>query len=422
MSTNTQSVVFDPVFEWGHIVLGGAPDNQTITRTFNNPLSDRKPSDFHKFSFSKTGTFEMSLSGLSNNANVELIRDANRNGRIDPGETIFGSYNASTLPESMRIEGLGAGNYFLRVYSVNNASTDYTLEMKGIAGIPGEPSGVDSNSPQTAINILGQLSGVREFKGNVNADNDRSDYYRFTLNQAAAFQSFLTPQQGDTVQYLYHDVNRNRVMEPDELITFAKNGANTSLIMKETLAAGDYYLQVNKQQTGSTDYKLQLNATPISQAKLTIDINELRALEQFDNRVWGTSWHKADFYGTVTIDGKKHNFGTFQDRDVLTGLKFTQAVDPNKRFIGVEIEVYDADSGFDDYADISPWGSSQSITGRYDTVKNQFFGGWGMPFDSAFQEGQSVKLQGDGNLDFGFLTRSANKTTVDFSVNYTPVF
>lgn len=424
MSTNTQGVVFDPIFDWGALVFGGAPDNQTFAiSTFRNTLSDRKPSDFHRFSFSKTGTFEMSLYGLSKDANVELIRDANNNGRIDPGETIFGSYNSSTLSESMRVEGLGGGTtYFLRVNSVNNASTSYTLNMKGISGIPKEPSGVDSNSPQTAIKISGQLNGVREFKGNVNADNDRNDYYRFTLNQAVAFRSFLTPQQGDTVQYLYHDVNRNRVMEPDELITFAKNGANTSLIMKETLAAGDYYLQVNKQQTGSTDYNLQLNATPISQAKLTIDINELRALEQFDNRVWGTSWHKADFYGTVTIDGKKHNFGTFQDRDVLTGLKFTQAVDPNKRFIDVEIEVYDADSGFDDSADISPVRSLESILARYDTVKNQFFGRVGMHSGSIFQEGQSIKLQGDGNSGSEFISNYVQKTAIDFSVNYTPIF
>lgn len=416
MSTNTQSVVFDPIFDWGALVFGGAPDNQTITRNFNNPLSDRKPSDFHKFSFSKTGTFEMSLSGLSKDANFELIQDANRNGRLDPGEVIHGSSRATTLPESMRIEGLGAGTYFLRVYSVNNASTDYTLEMKGISGIPGEPSGVDSNSPQTAINILGQLNGVREFKGNVNADNDRNDYYRFTLNQAVAFRSFLTPQQGDTVQYLYHDVNRNRVMEPDELITFAKNGANTSLIMKEILAAGDYYLQVNKQQTGSTDYNLQLNATPIQSAKVTVNLQEIMALEQFDDRTRFTNWHRADFKGYVRIDGKEHKFGTFQDQDVVRGLTFSQVVDPNKRFVNIKIDLDDKDVWEKTYADISPHKEQVSLHFQYDTVKQIITS---KEFSGVYSEGSSITMKGDGTPLSWSDVKAAQVT---FNVNYTPIF
>ncbi|MFQ4139368.1 PPC domain-containing protein [Nodosilinea sp. PGN35] len=412
-------------YNWGTLFSSTTPNGVTINRSISGQsVSSNNLKDYYRFAIEKTANLDVSLSNLAGNADLRLIRDANNNGIIDAGDVILGGYNPSNMSESFRAEGLGRGSYFLEVGSVNGTFTNYTLGFSATTGIPREPAGFSGNTLARAIPIAGQLNGERVFQGSVNANGDINDYYRFTLDQAVRFTGNLTPLDSNANMYLYQDANQNGTIEPGELIGYSANpGTSNDIINKEILSAGDYYVQVQKPaNTGSTDYMLQLYGTPITKnSRVTVDIHHLKALEQFDRKVSWTNWHQADFHGVVWIDGKSHDFGTFQDQDVVTGLKFTQEVDPNKRFINIDIYAFDDDGIFGgfDYADLSPNRSRDSIRLRYDTVKQQVI----PQLDSFFgvrSEGDRITLSGNLNHpnDGLYNTYAAE---ISFSVNYDPI-
>jgi Clostripain family/Bacterial pre-peptidase C-terminal domain len=96
--------------------------------TLNTPKY-RDTQDFYRFSLAKTSNFSLSLSGLSADADVEIIRDFNLNKSINDGEVIASSSASGIVPESISILGLEAGDYFVRVTPFGDAATNYTLSL-----------------------------------------------------------------------------------------------------------------------------------------------------------------------------------------------------------------------------------------------------------------------------------------------------
>jgi hypothetical protein len=432
-ATTSRYNTLSTAYSFGTVVATNTANGITVNRSINGSVNSNNLKDYYHFGLDRTVNLEVSLSNLTSNADVRLIRDANNNGRIDAGDVILGSYNPSNVSEAFRVEGLAQslgerGSYFLEVGSVNRAVTNYTLSFSATTEIPREPAGVSGNTLATAIPIAGQLNGERMFMGSVNADNDISDFYRFTLDQAVKFRGVLTPTLSNANMYLYHDANQNGIIDPGELIGYsAETGISDDIINKEILTPGDYYVQVQKPaNTGSTDYMLQLHGTPITKdSRVTVDIHHLKALEQFDARVPFTNWHRADFMGSVWIDSKQHIFGTFQDQDIVTGLKFTQMVDPNKRFIPISIDVQDSDfmspfniGGAYDLADINPNKNSTALEFMYDSIKQQLIGSRNT--SGFFNENQIVTLKGDGTSPYSDL--NAHAAEIQFSVSYDPIF
>ncbi|MGB3517657.1 MAG: CAP domain-containing protein [Elainellaceae cyanobacterium] len=70
--------------------------------------------DLYRFRLPKT-RFRASLGGLQANADLELIRDRNRNGSIDPGEVVASSRATGRQVDRITIVGLEPGAYYLRV-------------------------------------------------------------------------------------------------------------------------------------------------------------------------------------------------------------------------------------------------------------------------------------------------------------------
>lgn len=67
----------------------------------------------------------ITLSGLSSDADIRLIQDSNNNGIVDSGEVLGTSANAGTTPDSINGTDL-SGNYFLQVYQWSG-NTNYNL-------------------------------------------------------------------------------------------------------------------------------------------------------------------------------------------------------------------------------------------------------------------------------------------------------
>ncbi|MCP2730063.1 S8 family serine peptidase [Limnofasciculus baicalensis] len=89
--------------------------------------------DFLRFGVANNRTnVNLTLGGLSADADLELIRDWNNNGRVDAGEVIGQSLNSGTSVDSVsRI--LDSGDYFVRVLpGTPSARTSYNLKLSGV--------------------------------------------------------------------------------------------------------------------------------------------------------------------------------------------------------------------------------------------------------------------------------------------------
>ncbi len=240
------------------------------SRHFNGSLSGRSnfngsvsgdSEDFYRFTLGTTSDFSLSLTGMTSNANVEVIRDANDNGRIDVGEVISLATSFGISPEAILMQGLGAGNYIVRVYQDTNTTltdTNYSLTLNaspglGLPGLPGSTSEIRT------------LNGVREFGGAISIRRP-TDLYFFDLTTRSDFKLDLTGLRGDLDVRVYADSNRNGVIDAGESIIGSSRelDSRSESINLQGLQSGRYIVQIF-QGTSILDfsnYVLRLEANP----------------------------------------------------------------------------------------------------------------------------------------------------------------
>lgn len=92
----------------------------TNPTTFSDWVGTVDTNDYYRFSVSQLSNFNLGLSGLTANADVELL---NSNGGV-----IARSANTVNLNEAINLQ-LGKGTYFIRVYPGTEANTNYNLTV-----------------------------------------------------------------------------------------------------------------------------------------------------------------------------------------------------------------------------------------------------------------------------------------------------
>lgn len=100
----------------------------TTPSSFRDRVSATNASDFYRLRLQRS-SFTLSLKGLGANADVELIQDRNRNGQIDLGDVVASSRAGDRQPDSIAINGLSSGTYFVRVLAKAGADTRYRLTL-----------------------------------------------------------------------------------------------------------------------------------------------------------------------------------------------------------------------------------------------------------------------------------------------------
>ncbi len=99
--------------------------------SFNEFLGDLDNNDYYRFSLDSVTEFNLSLSGLTDSASVELYVGLNNNGQIERGNSITSSSGYSNS-EALLKRTLGPGTYFLKVstgYSESNTGYPLTLSV-----------------------------------------------------------------------------------------------------------------------------------------------------------------------------------------------------------------------------------------------------------------------------------------------------
>ncbi len=90
------------------------------SKNYSDLVNSTDPFDLYNFTLNRTGSFQLSLSGLSANADVQLLNSS--------GATIASSTRNGTLSEGIFLDTLTAGSYTARIFQVEG-NTNYNLNL-----------------------------------------------------------------------------------------------------------------------------------------------------------------------------------------------------------------------------------------------------------------------------------------------------
>ena len=90
------------------------------TQNYSGIVDSASPFHLYNFNVNSSGSFQVSLGGLSNNADVQLLGNS--------GNILYSSTNSGTTPEQISVDILAAGAYAIRVAQLDGA-TNYNLSL-----------------------------------------------------------------------------------------------------------------------------------------------------------------------------------------------------------------------------------------------------------------------------------------------------
>ncbi|WP_202220170.1 pre-peptidase C-terminal domain-containing protein [Okeania sp. KiyG1] len=256
------------------------------SRDFEDFVGGTDRNDYYRFTLDNRSELDLDLDDLSANANLQLLRNN--------GSVISTSRRGGSNEESIS-ETLNAGTYFVRVFSVGNANTDYDLDLS--VEVVGAPD-LAGNNRGNARNI-GRLSGSRDFEDFVGG-TDRNDYYRFTLDNRSELDLDLDD--------LSANANLQLLRNNGSVISTSRRGGSNEESISETLNAGTYFVRVFSVGNANTDYDLDLSVEVVGAPDLAgnnrgnaRNIGRLSGSRDFEDFVGGTD--RNDYY-RFTLDNR----------------------------------------------------------------------------------------------------------------------
>ncbi|MFO0174582.1 MAG: PPC domain-containing protein, partial [Aphanizomenon sp.] len=159
----------------------------TATQSFSDWVGSVDTNDYYKFNVGTQSNFSLSLTGLSADADVELLNSS--------GIRIAISQNCGTTSESITRQ-LSAGTYYARVYPYSGDTT-YGLSLNATAVAPVDNAG---NTLATA-RAVGTLTATQSFSDWVGSA-DIDDYYSFNVTTPSNVNLNLTGLSADVDLYL----------------------------------------------------------------------------------------------------------------------------------------------------------------------------------------------------------------------------
>jgi hypothetical protein len=222
--------------------------------TYSDWVGSSDTDDFYRFNLSSNSSVNLTLNGLIENADVQLL---NSSGNMLTSSTVSGA-----VAESIN-RSLDAGTYYIRVYPYNGANTNYNLSVS--ATINDYAGNTLNNARQ--INLDSVATTYSDWVGSA----DTNDFYRFNLSQTSSFNLTLNGLVADADVQLIWDSNSNGVIDSGEVIASSAAGSTTAEAISRTLSAGTYYIQVYPYSSANTNYNLSASITPNDYAGNTLN-------------------------------------------------------------------------------------------------------------------------------------------------------
>jgi ELWxxDGT repeat protein len=247
----------------------------SITDFVSNTGVVQDSDDYYKFNLTETLGFNLTLDGLTGNANVGLYDST--------GTTLITSSSQSGTTSESIARNLTSGDYFIRVFPSGTAAANYNL------GIVFNPIDNAGNTLVNARTINPLSSTASTFFDYVNSA-DNNDYYRFDITSNSLINLTLTPATGDTDVELLDSSGG--------IITSSTNSGTQVDSIVRSLNIGTYYIRVFPFGSAGTNYSLSVSATaiPIDRAPNTT------ATARNIGNIASSSQNFNDFVGDIDTD------------------------------------------------------------------------------------------------------------------------
>jgi ELWxxDGT repeat protein len=226
-------------------------------------VSDQDGRDFYNLTVSEAGDYQVRLSGLGANANLEIY-DANRN-------LVKASRKAGASQEAL-IQPQDAGsNFFIKVLQgAAGNTTPYTLDVRKLT---------DTIADDAATAVDANLSDTVSTTSNyvvANGKDSPKDVFKFAVT-AAEDKQFLTARLIGLEDNLDIKLYREGADQSDaNAFLSSSRPGDSSEIFKGTLREGTYFLEVipgNPNTTTGSEYRLELALGDRTGASIVRDIN-----------------------------------------------------------------------------------------------------------------------------------------------------
>ncbi|RAM53361.1 MAG: peptidase S8 and S53 subtilisin kexin sedolisin [Hapalosiphonaceae cyanobacterium JJU2] len=342
------------------------------SHTFSDKVSLKDPIDCYKFTLDGRSSFQLDLTNLSANADVQLIQDANGNGVVDQGEVVAASNRTGKKAELINTT-LEAGTYYIQVHSTGKAKTKYELS---VSAIPIDNAG---NTLDTALDI-GEISANPQTISYTDwvGKSDNYDYYKFNINSTSDVNLSLKDLGADADMRL---LNRQ-----GDILAGSANIGNTDEFITSSLTAGTYYIEIYSYNGNQTFYNLHLSLTSPDSTAVIQTSDQLKSVDGGNT--------------TATIPTNANNQqGTLRADTFIYTPNSTQTVFSGKGNV-------DFGSGGRDTLDLSAFVSTQVLSFNY---ANSVNGGViydpgdsvARVFDAiAFSDGRQILFEGIDTIKF----------------------
>jgi len=260
------------------------------TKTINDSVDSNDPDDFYKFELSTPRQVDALLTNLSANADIQAIIDVVNPGTVDTGEVVISSTNGGTNFDEIA-PSFAPGTYFLHVFSVGGAATNYQLHINtSPASAPDDRGGDSASNPKAIGTLASATQTFVDFVGNA----DGADVYRFDLAHLSTIDLQLDGLTANADLQLF--TVPLPAFSPETLISSSVNSGALPEEILQTVTAGTYFLRV-QHVSGDTYYRLRMTVIEEDGAGDTAaDARNLGLLSNvsFDERIGGPD--RADFY------------------------------------------------------------------------------------------------------------------------------
>ncbi|MGI0486937.1 C2 family cysteine protease [Pantanalinema rosaneae CENA516] len=247
-------VTLDPsIIVWfSDNTMAGATQVSSLSsvQTFNNFVGSSDTQDYYRFNLAYGGSFNLSLTGLSADADVYLMNSV--------GSVIASSTRSGAQDEAINVAGLAAGDYYVRVFQFNG-DTNYTLQLSG-------------NNPSNLLPVetnVGLLSGTQTFSGYMSNLNT-ADTYSFSVMDALTWNGWIPTWQSTNINItlsglssdadvrLIRDANGNGIIDGSDVLTGSYRSGSVAEWISSSLSTGTYFVQVY-QYSGNSNYHLSIS-------------------------------------------------------------------------------------------------------------------------------------------------------------------
>jgi hypothetical protein len=244
------------------------------SQVFQDFIGNGDQTDLYRFKLGAKSQFDLTLSNLRANANVEVyqIKGRLKQAIKQIGRIAFDDLSRRHIRRHLRRVGqskrggkrdeqisraLNSGVYFVRVYSNQvNGGTRYRLSLSAVSRLVSQPIdgagdtiGVARQIAPDGANLIEQVGGA-----------DPVDFYRFNLSDRQKVTLSLTNLQADADLKLLDSAG-------EVLKSSARVGTVSEQIVRN-LRAGTYYIQVVPKSGNTTTYTLTTAATDLTTTSL----------------------------------------------------------------------------------------------------------------------------------------------------------